>query len=50
MAETLLKCLEDFSPFEKYRAEILRCAETEFNAERNRQKLHQLLDAATAAT
>jgi glycosyltransferase involved in cell wall biosynthesis len=48
LAESLRQGLEDFSRFDEYRAEILRCAETEFNAERNRQKLHQLLDAAHA--
>jgi len=50
LAEGLLKGIEDFSRFDQYRAEILRCAETEFSAERNRQKLHQLLDAAHAKT
>ena len=49
LAETLLDGLEDFSHFDDYRAEILRCAETEFNAERNRKKLHQLLDSAAHA-
>jgi glycosyltransferase involved in cell wall biosynthesis len=48
MADSLRQGLEDFSRFDEYRAEILRCAETEFNAERNRQRLHQLLDAAHA--
>jgi len=46
LAETLRQGLEDFSHFDEYRAEILRCAETEFNAERNRQKIHELLYAA----
>jgi glycosyltransferase involved in cell wall biosynthesis len=48
LADSLRQGLEDFSRFDEYRAEILRCAETEFNAERNRQKLHHLLDAAHA--
>ncbi len=48
MAENLRLGLEDFSRFDEYRAEILRCAETEFNAQRNRQKLHQLLGASRA--
>jgi glycosyltransferase involved in cell wall biosynthesis len=46
LAKSLLAGLEDFSQFEKFRAEILRCAETEFNAERNREKLHELLTEA----
>ena len=46
LAASLREGLEDFSRFDKYRTEILRCAETEFSAERKRQKLHQLLDAA----
>jgi len=46
MAESLLQGLEDFSRFDDYRAEILRCAETEFSAERKRKKLHQLLNTA----
>jgi glycosyltransferase involved in cell wall biosynthesis len=49
MAESLLQGLEDFSRFDGYRKEILRCAETEFSAERNRKKLHQLLDSAAQA-
>jgi glycosyltransferase involved in cell wall biosynthesis len=48
LADSLRQGLDDFSRFEEYRAEILRCAETEFNAQRNRQTLHQLLDAARA--
>jgi glycosyltransferase involved in cell wall biosynthesis len=48
LADSLRQGLEDFSRFDEYRAEILHCAETEFNAERNRRKLHQLLDAAHA--
>jgi len=46
MAERLRLGLEDFSRLDEFRAEILRCAELEFNAERNRQKLHELLGAA----
>ena len=46
LAEILRQGLEDFSRFDQYRAEILRCAETEFSAERKRQKLHQYLEAA----
>jgi len=46
MAETLRQGLEDFSRFDKYRSEILRCAETEFSSERKRLKLHELLDSA----
>jgi glycosyltransferase involved in cell wall biosynthesis len=46
LAGILLKGLEDFDRFEKYRTEILRCTETEFSAERKRQKLHELLNAA----
>jgi glycosyltransferase involved in cell wall biosynthesis len=46
MAETLRQGLEDFSRFDKYRSEILRCAENEFSAERKRRKIHELLDAA----
>ena len=49
MAVSLLMGLEDFSRFDDYRSEILRCAETEFSAERNRKKLHQLLDSAAHA-
>jgi glycosyltransferase involved in cell wall biosynthesis len=49
LAESLRADLEDFSPFDKFRAEILRCAETEFNAEHNRRRLHQLLYAAKAS-
>ena len=49
MAESLLQGLEDFSRFDGYRKEILRCAETEFSAERNREKLHQLLNSAAQA-
>jgi glycosyltransferase involved in cell wall biosynthesis len=46
MAERLLHGLEDFGCFEEYRAEVFRCARTEFNAESNRQKMHQMLYAA----
>jgi glycosyltransferase involved in cell wall biosynthesis len=46
LAEKLRKGLEDFSRFDEYRAEILRCAETEVNAEAKRRKLHKLLYAA----
>jgi glycosyltransferase involved in cell wall biosynthesis len=46
LADILGQGLEDFSRFEGYRAEVLRCAETEFSAERKRKKLHQLLDSA----
>jgi len=50
LAERLLESLEDFSRFDDYRREALRCAETEFNAGQNRQRLHQLLDAAVKTT
>ena len=46
LGEKLRDHLEDSSHFNKYRAEMLRCAETEFNAAANRQKLHKLLYAA----
>ena len=46
MAETLREGLEDFFRFDKYRSEIIRCAETEFNSERKRLKLHELLDSS----
>ena len=49
LADSLLQGLEDFSRFDEYRAEILRCAEAEFSAERKRKKLHQLLDTAARA-
>ena len=49
LAASLLKGLEDFSRFDEYRAEILRCTETEFNAERKRAKLHEYLAAAAQA-
>jgi len=50
LAENLLQGLEDFSRFDEYRSEVLRCAENEFNAERNRKKLHQLLESARTAS
>ena len=43
LARQLLEGLVDFSSFDQYRTESLRCAETEFNAERNRTKLQTLL-------
>ncbi len=46
LAAILARDLEDFSRFDKYRSEVLRCAETDFNAERKRQRLHQLLATA----
>ncbi len=49
LAEILRQGLEDFSRFEGYRAEILRCAETEFNAESKRKKIQQLLYSAAQA-
>ncbi len=39
----LSAALADFSRFDEYRAERIRCAETDFNAERNRRKLHELM-------
>ena len=48
LAEGLLRGLEDFSNFEKFRSEILRCAETEFNADRNRRQVQEWLNAAAA--
>ena len=49
LADSLEQGLEDFSHFDEYRAEILRCTETEFSAERKRQKLHELLNAASTS-
>jgi hypothetical protein len=46
LAEGLQRGLEDFSQFGTYRTEVLRCAETEFNAEGNRKKLHRWLETA----
>jgi glycosyltransferase involved in cell wall biosynthesis len=46
MTDRLAEKLADFSRFPGYRKEIARCAETEFNAERERQKLHQLMNEA----
>jgi hypothetical protein len=46
LAEILRQGLEDFSCFDEYRSEILRCAENEFNAERKRKKVHEWLAAA----
>lgn len=46
MSEILLRQLGDFSHFDEYRSEILRCAETEFNAEANRRQLHEYLASA----
>jgi hypothetical protein len=43
LADYLEKRLFDFSPFDLYRSEIERCARIEFNAERNRQELHELM-------
>jgi len=42
-ADKLCEGLADFSRFGEYRLEIARCAETEFNAERNREKLHEMM-------
>jgi glycosyltransferase involved in cell wall biosynthesis len=46
LSDILHDSLEDFSRFDGYRAEVLRCAEKEFSADRNRAKLHELLDSA----
>jgi glycosyltransferase involved in cell wall biosynthesis len=46
LAERLAVGLEDFSRFPGYRVEILRCAEIEFNAARNRETMHRILNAA----
>jgi hypothetical protein len=43
LADKLCAGLADFSHFGEYRSEIARCAESEFNAERNRKKLHELM-------
>lgn len=43
LADKLSEGLADFSRFGEYRSEIARCAESEFNAELNREKLHQLM-------
>jgi len=42
MAGELAAPLSDLSGWPHLREELLRCAETEFNAELNRQKLHRL--------
>jgi glycosyltransferase involved in cell wall biosynthesis len=46
IAEALAPALSDFSEPPQLRAELLRCAETEFDGESNRRKLHQLFRAA----
>ncbi|MCE0498941.1 MAG: hypothetical protein LV481_13455 [Methylacidiphilales bacterium] len=45
-ADKLYEGLTDFSRFDQYRLEIARCAEEEFNAERNREKLHEMMREA----
>jgi glycosyltransferase involved in cell wall biosynthesis len=46
LAESLRAGLEDFSKFDHYRAEVLRCAETEFNAAIKRGRIHEWLNEA----
>jgi glycosyltransferase involved in cell wall biosynthesis len=48
LAESLLLGLEDFSKFDRYREEVFRCAQTEFNAAVKRERIHQWLKAARA--
>jgi hypothetical protein len=46
LADFFERNLFDFSFFNIYRSEIARCARMEFNAEHNRQKLHELIRMA----
>jgi hypothetical protein len=43
IADKLYESLADSSRFDEYRSEIARCAETDFNAERNRKTFHALV-------
>jgi glycosyltransferase involved in cell wall biosynthesis len=47
LADKLYESLADFSRFDGYRSEIARCAETDFNAERNRKTFHELIRTAS---
>jgi glycosyltransferase involved in cell wall biosynthesis len=46
LEDRLCEGLADFSRFDQYRSEIVRCAQNEFNAELNRTKLHELMRGA----
>jgi glycosyltransferase involved in cell wall biosynthesis len=48
MVDQLTKGLADFSRFDHYRREGARCAEAEFNAERNREAFRQFIRQAQA--
>ncbi len=41
--DRMCEVLPDFSKFDVYRSEILRCARKEFNAGRNREELHEMM-------
>jgi glycosyltransferase involved in cell wall biosynthesis len=47
--DKLCDALVDDSRMDTYRSEIARCAQAEFNAERNRQELHGLMNEAMTA-
>jgi glycosyltransferase involved in cell wall biosynthesis len=49
LVDKLCAGLADFSRFPHYRAEALRCATTEFNAERNRQEFREMMTDAPSA-